>query len=67
MTKLITYNYNYYDEELIDIFIAFLKSLALQLTPETLSVFINEVSVLFVTPITESKHVPSVLSCNQIL
>jgi protein CLEC16A len=29
LNKLITFQYNYYDEELVDIYIAFLKSLAL--------------------------------------
>ena len=47
MTKLITFNYNYYDEELIDVFIAFLKSLALTLTPETLQYYLDSVSPIF--------------------
>ena len=40
--KLISYPYNFFDEELVDIFIAFLKSLSIQLAPETVKYFHNE-------------------------
>lgn len=43
MNKLITFPYNYYDEELVDIFIAFLKSLALQINSDTIKFFYNNV------------------------
>jgi protein CLEC16A len=40
--KLITFPYNFFDEELVDIYIAFLKSLALQVNSDTLKFFHNE-------------------------
>jgi protein CLEC16A len=43
LNKLITFPYNYYDEELVDIFIAFLKSLALQINSDTIKFFYNNV------------------------
>ena len=67
MTKLITFNYNYYDEELIDVFIAFLKSLALTLTPETLQYYLDSVSAIFANMALESKLFPAALGGNQIL
>ncbi|TNV84769.1 hypothetical protein FGO68_gene16079 [Halteria grandinella] len=39
--KLITFPFNVYDEELIDIYMAFFKSLALQLNTETIKFFFN--------------------------
>lgn len=41
MNALVGHAHNFYDEELVDIYVAFLKSLALQLTPQTASLFVN--------------------------
>ena len=41
LNKLISFKFNFYDEELVDIFISFLKSLALQLNSTTIKFFIN--------------------------
>ena len=41
LNKLISFKFNFYDEELVDIFISFLKSLALQIDSTTIKFFIN--------------------------
>lgn len=41
MNELISFKYNYYDEELVDQLISFLKSLALQLDSTTVKFFLN--------------------------
>jgi hypothetical protein len=41
LNKLISFKFNFYDEELVDIFISFLKSLALQLNSTTIKFFTN--------------------------
>ena len=43
LNRLISFHYNFYDEELIDIYIAFLKSLALQINSDTIRFFYNSV------------------------
>jgi len=46
LNKLISFNFNFYDEELVDIYIAFLKSLSLQINNETIRFFFNSVRVI---------------------
>ena len=41
MNKLISFKFNFYDEELVDIFISFLKALALQIDSSTIKFFVN--------------------------
>jgi|LauGreDrversion4_2_1035121.scaffolds.fasta_scaffold86655_2 hypothetical protein len=46
LNALVSHPHNFYDEELVDIYVAFLKSLALQLTPDTVNFFLNPVRFL---------------------
>ena len=41
LNRLISFKFNFYDEELVDIFISLLKSLALQLNSDTIKFFTN--------------------------
>ena len=41
MNNLISFKFNFYDEEIVDTFIAFLKSLALQINKDTIKFFTN--------------------------
>jgi len=41
VNKLISFNFNFYDEELVDIYISFVKSLALTINEETIQFFFN--------------------------
>eukprot|EP00347_Sterkiella_histriomuscorum_P015039 403358539 len=42
LNKLISFNFNFYDEELVDVYISFLKSLALQINNDTIRFFFNQ-------------------------
>ena len=41
MNKLISFPFNFYDEELVEVYISFIKSLALSINEETISFFFN--------------------------
>ena len=41
LNRLISFKFNFYDEELVDCFISFLKSLALQINSTTIKFFTN--------------------------
>ena len=47
LNKLIEYHFNFFDEELLDIYVAFLKSLALIITPGTIHFFYNHKNKTF--------------------
>ena len=44
LNTLISFKYNFYDEELVDTLVSFLKSLALQIDAETVKLFTNSKS-----------------------
>ena len=41
MNKLISFKFNFYDEELVDTFVSFLKAIALQIDETTITFFTN--------------------------
>lgn len=41
LNQIIQFNFNFFDEELVDIFVMFLKTLALQINNETIHCFFN--------------------------
>ena len=42
LNKLIEFNFNFYDEELVDIYVSFIKSLALLLNENSIQFFYNQ-------------------------
>lgn len=55
MNKLIEFNFNFFDEELVDIYVAFLKSLALLINKGTIHLFYNQ----------KSRHFPLLLAAQK--
>lgn len=48
MNRVITYEYNFENEDIVNYYIAFLKSLTMRLDAESIKLFFNEVSIYLI-------------------